>query len=157
MRHLIRACDVVAGVAMTFMMMVVAGRILTRILYAISNGQLDWMFPGAIELASYALVVVVFASFPRAVESGLVNVDIFTEKFSKTVNQGLDRFWSLVTALIALGIAYQNWGQMLSAFNRGHRTQDLDLPMYLVYGYIVAATVALALVAVWVASRRQRQ
>lgn len=155
MKHLIRACDVVAGLALTFMMVVVASRIVTRIVFATTNGEVDWMFPGAIELASYSLLVVVFASFPRAIDSGLVNVDLFTEKFPVVVNALLDRFWALVTALIALGIAYQNWGQMMSAYRRGHSTQDLDIPLYFFYGYIVAATVAFALVAVWVAARRR--
>lgn len=155
MKHLIRICDVVAGLAMTFMMVVVASRILTRIVFALSDGEWDWMFPGAIELASYSLLVVVFASFPRAIDSGLVNVDLFTEKFPNIINELLDRFWALVTALIALGIAYQNWGQMMSAFNRGHSTQDLDIPLYYFYGYIVVAMVAFSLVAVWVAARRR--
>ncbi|MCH8530994.1 MAG: TRAP transporter small permease [Saccharospirillum sp.] len=157
MKHLIRACDIVAGLAMTFMMVVVASRILTRILFAVSDGELDWMFPGAIELASYSLLVVVFASFPRAIDSGLVNVDLFTEKFPLAINALLDRFWALVSALIALGIAYQNWGQMISAYRRGHSTQDLDIPLYFFYGYIVAATLAFALVAIWVATRRRPQ
>lgn len=157
MKHLIRACDIVAGLAMTFMMVVVASRILTRILFAVSDGELDWMFPGAIELASYSLLVVVFASFPRAIDSGLVNVDLFTEKFPLAINALLDRFWALVSALIALGIAYQNWGQMISAYSRGHSTQDLDIPLYFFYGYIVVATLAFALVAIWVAARRRPQ
>lgn len=157
MKHLIKACDVIAGLALTFMMLVVASRIVTRIVFAVSNGELDWMFPGAIELAAYSLLVVVFASFPRAIDSGLVNVDLFTEKFPQAINALLDRFWALVTALIALGIAYQNWGQMISAYQRGHSTQDLDIPLYFFYGYIVAATVAFALVAVWVAVRRRTQ
>lgn len=155
MKYLIRCCDFVAALSMTLMMFVVASRILTRMLYAITNGGLDWTFPGAIELASYSLLVLVFASLPRAVTTGLVSVDLFTEKLPIFVKSLLDRFWLLVTALIAFVIAYQNWGQMVSAFQRGHGTQDLDMPLYLFYGYIVVATLSLSLVAVWVSLRRR--
>lgn len=154
MRWVLTVFDWVAGAAITFMLAVVSASILTRIVYGMTGGGINLMFGSGIELASYSLLVVIFAAFPRAASDGLVNVDLFTEKFPEWVNALLDRFWSLILAGIALLIARAAWSQVGMTINRGDETQDLGMSLYLFYGYMAFACLALALVAAWVAVRR---
>lgn len=144
---LVKICDWIAALALSFMLAVVSGQVITRALYGFSQTRIDLLFPGGIELASYSLLLVVFASFPRACAMGLVNVDLFTQAFPNGLKQALDRFWMLVTAIIALGIGWQAWQQTQSALRRGFTTQDLNLPLAYFYAYVVLMTLVFALVA----------
>lgn len=151
---LVKICDWVAALTLSFMLAVVSGQVMTRALYGFSHTRIDLLFPGGIELASYSLLLVVFASFPRACAMGLVNVDLFTQSWPAAINQMLDRLWMALTALIALGISWQAWQQTQSALRRSFTTQDLNLPLAFFYGYVVVMTLILALVAVRLVFRR---
>lgn len=155
-KSVIRLFDLVAGLALSFMMAVVSAQVITRTLSNITNGAIDLMFSGAIELASYSLLIAVFASFPRAMSSGLVNVDLFTAKFPLWVNDLLDRIWALLTALVALGMSYKAFVRMGKALDRNLLTQDLDMPMAVFFGYVSIATLAFFLTGLVVAFRRSQ-
>jgi len=151
---LVKFCDWVAALALSFMLAVVSGQVITRALYGFSQTRIDLLFPGGIELASFSLLLVVFASFPRACAMGLVNVDLFTQSWPAALNEALDRFWLLLTAVIALGIGWQAWQQTQSALRRGFTTQDLNLPLAYFYAYVVLMTLIFALVAIRMVLRR---
>lgn len=147
MAGLLKICDWVSAIALSFMLAVVSGQVITRALYSFSQTRIDLLFPGGIELASYSLLLVVFASLPRACAMGLVNVDLFTQSWPAAINHWLDRLWMILTALVALGISWQAWQQTQIALRRGFTTQDLNLPLSFFYGYVVIMTLILAVVA----------
>lgn len=146
-RTVIRAFDLIGAVALSFMLAVVSGQVIARAVFDLTGGRVNILLSGAIELASYSLLLVVFASFPRAMHSGLVNVDLFTARFPGWLNRLLDQCWALLTAVIALGMSWKALGEMQSAFERNLLSQDLDMPLAPFFAYVAVATLAFALIA----------
>lgn len=146
-RAVLRAFDLIGAVALSFMLAVVSGQVIARAVFDLTGGNVNILFSGAIDLASYSLLLVVFASFPRAMHSGLVNVDLFTARFPGWLNRVLDHLWALLTAAIALVLSWKALGQMQNAFERNLLSQDLDLPLFPFFAYVAVATLAFAFVA----------
>lgn len=153
MNRLVAVSDMVAAVALVFMLAVVSGSILTRMVFDLTSGGINLIFPGGIEGASYALLIAVFASFPRAAKDGLVSVELFTDGLPPRVLDVLDRVWSLLLAAFGGLVAYRTWFAVIETFHRGDSTQDLQIPIFWFYGYVVVATVVLTVVALWIVLR----
>lgn len=155
-RHYVLAgFDLLAALALTALLAVVSASILTRLLFDLSAGRINLLFSGAIEIASYALLVTIFAALPRAVPSGLVKVDVLIGAESRRWSAWLDRFWLLILAGFAGVLAWRYALQTLLSLRRGDATQDLQLPLYGFFGYAGVACAGLAVVAVWVALSRE--
>ncbi len=147
MRQLVRLADGLAGLFLCLLLAVVTAQILTRALYRLSAGRIDLLFTGAIELASYALLLVVFSVLPGAVYHGLVRVDLFTARWPVFMRSILDRAGLGLTGLVALAIASQMMRQALRAASAGWTTQELDLPLAPFYGYAGVLSLLFAVVA----------
>ena len=87
MKPLLRLCDTVALIALALLFGVVAVNVLGRALFDATGQSLNLMIPGAIELSRYALMVLVFASLPRASEAGMVRVDLLIELGAATAEE----------------------------------------------------------------------
>lgn len=155
MSRLITAFDLIAALALSVLLAVVAGSISTRLLFDLTGGRINLLFEGAIELATYALLVTVFAALPRAMRGGLVNVDLFTGAWPAALNRGLDRLWLMLFALFAAVLAWRYGLQTLASLRRGDTTQDLQLPLYGFFGYASIACFGLAVVAAGIALSRR--
>lgn len=142
-----------ASLALSFLLAVVAAQVLARILFNASGQQVNLMFSGSIEMASYALLLLVFAALPQSCAQGLVRVELFTRNWSQQWQQRLDRLWLVMVALFALALASQAWNQAQSAWRRGLTTQDLNLPLSFFFAYIVLMTLSLMLTALYFAWR----
>ena len=94
MEAVIRFFDKVAFVALVCMLFVVVASVLGRLVFDLSGGELQWVIPGSVELASYSLLMMVFASLPRAATHGLVSVELLIDKFPDCVKRG--RCWLAV-------------------------------------------------------------
>ncbi|MEP4034048.1 TRAP transporter small permease [Roseibium polysiphoniae] len=141
-----RGCEVIAITAILSLFIVVAVNILMRVVFDVSGTQINLMIPGAIELASYALLIAVFASLPAALEKGLIRVDVLTVMMPKGLSEALDRFWYLVLFLFAAALAWLFTGQVAETFERGEVTQDWAVPLWIPYLIITMECVAFAVV-----------
>lgn len=157
MPRLIAGFDLIAALALSVLLAVVSGGILTRLLFDLSGGRVNLLFEGAIELATYALLITVFAALPRATRGGLVNVDLFTTALPDAVNRWLDRLWLALFALFASVLAWRYGMQTLLSLRRGDATQDLQLPLYWFFGYVTIACIGLTVAAARIALSRRPQ
>ncbi len=157
-RHYVLAgFDLLAALALTALLAVVSASIITRLLFDLSAGRINLLFSGAIEIASYALLVAIFAALPRAVPAGLVKVDVLIGAESRRWSRWLDHFWLLVLAGFAGVLAWRYALYTLLSLRRGDATQDLQLPLYGFFGYVSVACAGLAVMALWVALSRESE
>ncbi|MDO6680725.1 MULTISPECIES: TRAP transporter small permease [unclassified Oceanobacter] len=156
METIIRFFDKVAFVALVCMLFVVVSSVLGRLVFDISGGELQLVMPGSVELASYSLLIMVFASLPRAATHGLVSVELLLDKLPDLLKRVLERIWHLLLAAFAAVIGWLFFGTMVEMIDRGDRSQDLGIPLYLFYGALTVCCVAIVLTGLWLARHPQR-
>jgi len=157
MTRLLRLCDAIALIALALLFGVVAVNVLGRALFDVTGHAVNLMIPGAIELSRYALMVLVFASLPRAAEAGMVRVDLLIEHLPTRLAGLLERLWALVIAAFGAAAGWLLIGDALVQIGRGDVTQDLELPLWLFTGFAGLAAAALALTGLWLAWRGKRR
>lgn len=137
-----------AVTAIVYLLAVVAFSVIARIVFDFSDTRINFLIPGAIEQASYALLVAVFASIPPAIkQGGLVHVDIFTKKLPVTFQRFTARLWFVVLAVVAVTLTWLFAEETKTLFLRGDTTQDLHLPMFVFYAVVTFECFALAVIA----------
>lgn len=137
-----------AVAAIVYLLAVVAFSVIARIVFDFSDTRINFLIPGAIEQASYALLIAVFASIPPAIkDGGLVHVDIFTKKLPVSFQNFAARLWFAVLAVVAVTLTWLFAEETQTLFLRGDTTQDLHLPMFVFYGVVTFECFALALIA----------
>jgi len=146
---LIRLCDKIAFCLISFMMLTVVIGVLSRLLFDLTGGEINLVLPGTIELVSYAMLLMVFTSMPRALLNGPVKVEILVAKLPTPINRFLARLWNLLLASVFAIIAYLLGKNSLSMLDRGDVTQDLGVPMYLIYGASALCCITIVIVCFW--------
>lgn len=141
-----RGCELVAITAILGLFGVVAINIFMRALFDASAAQINLMIPGAVELASYALLIAVFASLPAALERSLIKVDVLTGSMPRSVQNLLERFWFVVLFLFAAALAWLFAGEASVMLARGDVTQDWSIPLWILYAVITLECSAFAAV-----------
>ncbi len=157
MTRLLRLCDAIALIALAVLFGVVAVNVLGRALFDATGNAVNLMIPGAIELSRYALMVLVFASLPRAAEAGMVRVDLLIEHLPPRLAGLFDRLWALVIAAFGAAAGWLLIDEALVQVGRGDATQDLEMPLWLFTGFAGLAAAALALTGLWLALRGGRR
>lgn len=146
-RLAVLGCEVLAIAAILSLFAVVAVNILTRAVFDATGAQINLMIPGAVELASYALLIAVFAALPAGLEKGLIRVDVLTGLMPVQVQSLLNRFWFVVLFLFAGTLAWLFAEQVLVTHAQGEVTQDWGVPLWTIYLVITLECVAFAVVA----------
>ncbi|MET4806882.1 TRAP transporter small permease [Limibacillus sp. MBR-115] len=157
MPRLVAISVALSSAALGFLLLVVAASILARILYDSSGGAIDLLIPGAIEAASYALLVLIFAALPLAAGEGLIRVEFLTARLPLALRQFMDRLWLILAGCVGGLMAWNFAWETLTALQRGDATQDMQIPLFLFYGFITITSAAFALAAVLRAVTRHHQ
>ncbi len=156
-KPLLRLCDTIALIALAVLFGVVAVNVLGRALFDATGHAVNVMIPGAIELSRYSLMVLVFASLPRAAEAGMVRVDLLIEHLPPVLAGLLDRLWALSIAAFGAAAGWLLIDDAMLQVGRGDATQDLEMPLWLFTGFAGLAAAVLALTGVWLALRGNRR
>ncbi len=146
-RLAVNLCERIAFAAVLFLFAVVAANVVARAIFDATNASVNLMIPGAIELASYTLLIAVFAAFPVSLKHGMVRVDVLVGHLPRVVRRELNRLWSLLTLGLAVALALLFWHEMQAVRAQGDITQDLRLPLWPVYGVLTIECAVLALAA----------
>ncbi|MGQ9365600.1 TRAP transporter small permease [Azospirillum sp. ST 5-10] len=154
MERVIRLFDGIAFAATVAMLAVVVESVAARALFDATGGEINLIVPGAIELASYFLLILVFAALPRAALGGLVSVDLLVGALPGWLRRALERTWDLALAAFGGILAWLFGEKTLTMAARGDATQDLEVPLYLIYGTLTLFCLGLAATGVWLALRR---
>ncbi len=142
---LLTTFDTLAKLALVTLLLDVAGNVVARTIFSATGGAVNLMISGAIEIASIALTILVFASLPRSAAFGGIKVDIFTSFLPKKAISFLDGFFAVLMAVFGFGMAYRFFSSTLEVYERGDATQDLEVPLYFIYGSITIACLALGI------------
>ncbi|MBB4304951.1 TRAP-type C4-dicarboxylate transport system permease small subunit [Rhodobium orientis] len=146
-RLAVKATELIAFAAVLGLFFVVAFNVVGRAVFDLTDGAINPMIPGAIELASYTLLIAVFAAFPVSLKHGMVRVDVLVGRFPLIVRRGLNRFWSLITLAVAIALVRLFFDEIATTYARGDITQVLRLPLWPVYVALTAECAVLALAA----------
>lgn len=128
-----RLCAALALLALIILFVVVAGNIIARIIFDATGGQINFLIEGAIELSSYALLVMVFGALPIAVPDGLVQVDFVIDRLPKGIKRLLNMFWYSILMVGSIALTWHFVESGLKANMRGAVTQDLEIPLSIFY------------------------
>ncbi|MCL4747034.1 MAG: TRAP transporter small permease [Burkholderiaceae bacterium] len=142
------AFNALAGAALVFMLLNVAGTIVARLIHALSGGALNMIWRGSYELAVLALTVVVFASLHRAFVVGAIRIELFTDFMPQSVKRVIDGVFGLVYGVFAAAMTWRFTHAVAVTYERGDATQDLLLPLYWIYLFLATASGALTVVAI---------
>lgn len=132
---------------MLILFLVVPYNIAARALFDLTGGGANLILPGAIEISSYALMLSALAAIPASLGSGLMQVDILTDRLPTPARTGLARFWRALLAIVGAVLAWRFALEAQAVFARGEVTQDLRIPMFLIYGVAAVECSALAVLA----------
>jgi TRAP-type C4-dicarboxylate transport system permease small subunit len=149
-----RAMNWIAGALLIGIMGTVIADIAARSLFAATAGQVNLGFPGAVELVSEGLLLMVLFSLPHAVSRGQVIVDMFTEGWSERARNRLDGLYIMAFGLLGAAMCLQFWEEIARAQASGATTQDLQIPMFFIYAPASFATGMLTLRALLAGAER---
>ena len=139
-KNIIKAFDSISLASILFLLTIVAFNIIARQLHNISDGSISIMIPGVIELSKYTLLLIIFFSLPRATSSGMIRVDMFSNKLPKTLAQFLDKLWLILMACFFTALFWLFANKTIVTFHRGDATQDLQIPLFYIYALISLAS-----------------
>lgn len=142
-----RGSLVLGAVCLLYMVCVVGMNVLARIVFDATDTALNLMIPGAIEQVSYLLGVVALAGLTASLSGGMIAVDFVVTRLPRRGQAIVARFWFLVLLALALVLCWLFYEDMLATHARGEESQDLRLPMFLIYGLFALQSLALVVVA----------
>jgi TRAP-type C4-dicarboxylate transport system permease small subunit len=154
LKQLLHICDLIALIGLVVLFGVVAVNVIGRALFDATGQVVNAMIPGTIELSRYSLMVLVFASLPRAAEAGMVRVDLLVERLPPVLARLFDRLWGLAIATFGAAAGWLLIDDALLQVGRGDATQDLEMPLWLFTGFAGLMAAALALTGLWLGLHR---
>lgn len=141
------ACLTIGVICLLYMVFVVAFNVAARIVFDVTDTAINWMIPGAIEQVSYLLGLIALAALAASMRQGMIAVDFVVGQLPPLPKALVARFWYLGIVAFALVLSWLFYHDMQAALARGEVTQDLRIPMYLIYAVYALECVALAVIA----------
>ncbi len=138
---------VTSGCILVSMMFVTLADVLSRALFSVTSGSVDWTFVGGVELIKYGLLIAVLFALPHSVNRSQIIVDIFTDTLKTRSKATLEGIFLLGYTLLGSGMSYRFLQLIDEANLSGETTQDLLIPLSYFYGISSFATGILALAA----------
>lgn len=155
--RLLGVTDFLSRLGLASLLGVVAWTVAGRAIHGATGGAVELILPGAIELASHALMITILGALPRAAVGGLVRVEILAARLPRAAARGLERAWAAGFGLFAAIVAALLADEARLQWSRGDATQDLALPLGAVTGWAAAAAALVALAAFLHAAAGGRQ
>ena len=160
-----RLMAILGGIMLSVLILLTVFNIVMRLLdrlfhWMVEDGVLaglgQWMIGagvgpilGTFELIEAGVAFVIFAFLPICqITGGHATVDIFTSTMSERANRWLRGLTEVVFAGVMVLIAVQLFGGLMTKFNSGQTTLELQLPVWYSYaiGFVGAALAAVVAV-----------
>lgn len=135
----------ISGMLLITMMLVIISDVISRAVFGMTDGKVDFTFLGGVELVSYSLLFMILFSLPHAVNKSQVIVDLFTEKMSKRLKSILSKVYTFGFGLLGLGMSIRFFEAVGRVAESGETTQDLLIPMSYIFAGSFLATAMLAI------------
>ncbi|MEQ8392676.1 MAG: TRAP transporter small permease subunit [Thalassospira sp.] len=140
-----KAMRIGSGVLLIFIMTVTLVDVVARTIFTATGGALDVTFTGAVELVSYGMLAMVLLAFPYGVDKGQVIVDLFTDNFSRQTKMIMEAVYMLGFTALSTGMAIRFFEVAGRMKRSGESSQDLLIPLHVVYSFASCALAFLAL------------
>jgi len=135
----------ISGVILISVMFIVLADVVTRGVFAASEGALDYTFRGGIELVSYGLLFLILFALPYVLCRAQVYVDLFVENISQRAKQIMGAVYTFGFCLLGTAMTIGFVESSLRVAETGETTQDLLIPMWCFYAIAAFGTAVLAL------------
>ena len=135
----------ISGVLLITVMFIVLGDVVTRGLFAATEGALDFTFRGGVELVSYGLLFLVLFALPYVLCRAQVYVDLFVGNISQRSKAIMAAIYTFGFCLLGTGMTIRFIEASLRVAETGETTQDLLIPMWWLYAISAFGTGVLAL------------
>ncbi|MBD3896807.1 TRAP transporter small permease subunit [Halomonas sp. ML-15] len=141
---LARLGQLVAGIALLALMSVTMADVLTRLLFRLSAGSINWSVSGSVELVSYLMMFALLAAMAANIEKSQVVVEAFSHRLPEAFKQRLGGIYLIGFCVLGVLMTLGLWQEAASAARRGQVTQDLRIPMGPIYqfGAVLCALLA---------------
>lgn len=166
--YLSRLMAILGGVMLSAVIALTVFSILMRMLDRLFHWMVDAEFLGALgqwmidagvgpilgtfELIEAGIGFVIFAFLPICqITGGHATVDIFTSAMSEGTNRVLRGMTEVLFAAILVLIAVQLYGGLMTKFNSGQTTLELQFPVWYSYAIGLAGAALAAVVSVYLA------
>ncbi len=107
---------------------------------------------GVIELANMTLVFLAFLALPQSfIQGGHIFIEIATKNLPARVNQLIDAFWLVITALFLGFIAWCTYKIAIELYTMKEVSLDLELPLYIFWVPAALGLLLSAVSALWMA------
>lgn len=144
-KRLSELMSVVSGFILVIMVLTVLFDVVTRAIFGMTDGAVDFTFRGGVEIIKYGLLIMVLWSLPLAVQKGQVIVDIFTDNWSGKTKARLAAFYILGFSVLGFAMALGFFESIEEVSANGETTQDLMIPMAYIYGLTAFGALMLGL------------
>ncbi|MCK9534388.1 MAG: TRAP transporter small permease [Pseudomonas sp.] len=134
-----------SGLLIFVMMMLIVTDVVARLLFSLSDGNIDITFTGGIELVNFTLLFSMLFAFPHAVDKGQIVVDLFTQQMDAARLRFFTGAYTICFGFLGGALCWRFIAGGMSAAESGEISQDLLLPLSSIY-YISA--IALSMLAV---------
>jgi TRAP-type C4-dicarboxylate transport system permease small subunit len=140
LENLAKFCAILAGILLTGITLMTCGSLIGRNTIGVS-------IVGAFELTGVAAGAAIALFMPLCqVRRGNIIVDFFTANVRPSVNDKLDRFGTLLLAVIFFLLAWRTTLGGLNSYNSHSETQIMGFPEWVVYAAMVPAFVLAGLI-----------
>lgn len=130
----------ISGMLLIAMMLIIIVDVISRAVFGITKGKVDFTFLGGIELVSYSLLFMILFCLPYAVNRSQVIVDLFTENMSESLKDILSGIYTFGFGLLGLGMSIRFYEAIWRVAESGETTQDLLIPMSYIFTLTFIAT-----------------
>lgn len=163
-----RFMAILGGLMLSALILLTVYSVVTRMLDRMFHWMIDsdvlaglgrWMIDagvgpmlGTYEILEAGIAFVIFAFLPICqMTGGHATVDIFTDGMSEGTNRVLRGLTEVVFAAVLVLIAAQLFGGLMTKFNSGQTTLELQFPVWYSYAIALTGAVLAAVVSVYLA------
>ena len=132
----------ISGIFIFSMMLLIVTDVAVRTVFSLSNGNIDLTFTGGIELVSFSLLFGMLFAFPHAVDKGQIVVDLFTQQMDAARLRFCTGAYTICFGFLGGALCWRFIAAGISAAQSGELSQDLLLPLSIIY-YIGAAALSM--------------
>lgn len=137
--------NLLSGVMLLVMMFSTLADVVSRAVFELTAGDIDFTFIGGVEITRYSLLIAVFFSLPYAVGRGQVIVDLFSGSWSPRRKALVDALFMFCFVLFGMAMCQQFFLMIEESTWTEETTQDLLIPLTYFYYLTTFASGVLAL------------
>ncbi|MFC3851755.1 TRAP transporter small permease [Salinispirillum marinum] len=141
----------IGGVILILSMLAVLFDVITRTVFGMTDGAVDFTFRGSYEIVRYGLLLSMAYALPYALKDGQVIVDLFTDKMSDANKNRMAAFYVFFFGVFGFILSRGLLSSIEHVQMTGETSQDFGISMAYYYGATLIGTLMLGVRGITVA------